>query len=58
VMDRLERLREIEISLFGAQGKDTTGFSGGGAAPAHASGHGAAEAPKRRRYNPTTGALE
>lgn len=58
VMDRLERLREIEINLFGAQGKDTSGFNGGGAAPAHASGHATAEAPKRRRFNPATGKLE
>jgi hypothetical protein len=53
VLDRLQRLRDIEVELFGKQGKDVEAFrSGDGAAqPPDA-------APRRRRYNPQTGMLE
>jgi hypothetical protein len=67
VLDRLDRLRAIEIDLFGKQGKDVSRFTG--EAPdlvreaAALEGHGAGSAsapeqPRRRRYNPQTGALE
>lgn len=56
VMDRLERLRAIEIDLFGKQGKNISSFGEAADGPAHAE-H-APEAPRRRRFNPQTGTLE
>jgi hypothetical protein len=53
VSDRLARLREIEVELFGKQGKDVEAFRAGAVPSSEAP-----SAPRRRRYNPATGALE
>jgi hypothetical protein len=57
VSERLAKLREIELGLFGAQGKEIDAFRPGAAPAAGPDAH-APETTRRRRFNPATGALE